>query len=278
MRDADDGLIRRYLLGLLPEAEAEALEDEYFARPEILERVRGVEDDLLDDWAAGRLPADDKTALEKRYLGSEALRQRLVAARALRLARPADGGTAAPVRRSTRWTGALSIAAGVVLAVVASWFWSRAPQGSTSTPPTSFAARETPLPPPSPQPTAATSATASPILAPLPVRRLVLALSPTLLRSEGGPAQVRVPPGTDSIVVELQGDASAISSRTPLEAAVETVEGNRVWRGPARRDGRPSLAAVAEIPAARLRPGDYLLTLSAGGETLHRYYLRVSGR
>jgi hypothetical protein len=100
-------------------------------------------------------------------------------------------------------------------------------------------------------------------------------LSPTLLRGAGSPAEVRVPPGTDAIVVELQGDASAIPSGSPLEATVETVEGNRVWRGPARRDGRPSLAAVADIPAARLAQGDYLVTLTAGGDTLYRYFLRI---
>lgn len=37
------------LLGLLPEAEADALEEAYFTGPEVWERVRGAGDDLLGD-------------------------------------------------------------------------------------------------------------------------------------------------------------------------------------------------------------------------------------
>ena len=53
--DLDDVAIRNYLLGLLPEAEAEVLEEAYLGDPQVFERVRGVEDDLLDDYAGGRL-------------------------------------------------------------------------------------------------------------------------------------------------------------------------------------------------------------------------------
>ena len=75
--DLDDAAFRRYLMGLLPDAEAEGLEEVYFARPDVLERVRGVEDDLLDDYAAGRLETGEKEAFESRYLASAPLRERV---------------------------------------------------------------------------------------------------------------------------------------------------------------------------------------------------------
>jgi hypothetical protein len=84
--DFDDSGLRRYLLGLLPEGEAEALEEAYLARPEVWERLRGIEDDLLDDYAGGRLGPADSAAFESRYLASSPLRDRVTAARALRLA------------------------------------------------------------------------------------------------------------------------------------------------------------------------------------------------
>ena len=90
--DLDDAALRRYLLGLLPEAEAEPLEEAYFARPEVLETLRGVEDDLLDDYAAGRLSPGEKGAFEGRYLASPRLRDRVVA-----------GWTASIARETRRW-------------------------------------------------------------------------------------------------------------------------------------------------------------------------------
>jgi anti-sigma factor RsiW len=117
--DLDDAALRRYLLGLLPEAEAEPLEEAYFARPEVLERVRGVEDDLLDDYASGRLAPGERGAFEGRYLASPPLRERVVAARALRLAsadrlHPSEtvGGSPGPRRRrAPRGGGSVEVAA-----------------------------------------------------------------------------------------------------------------------------------------------------------------------
>jgi hypothetical protein len=274
MREPDDGLIRRYLLGLVPDADAEGLEEEYFARADVFERVRGVEDDLLDDHAADRLTATEKTAFETRYVASGPSRQRMVAARALQLAAASDmRARPLAVRRIPRLTGLLAIAAGMLIALVAARLWrASAPQGIAAAPPTSVASRgETP----SPQPTAS----GLPSLSPNPVApatgRLVLALSPTHLRGESGPGEVRIAPAVDAVMLELQGDREAAPSGARLHVAIETVEGARVWSGPARRDSRPLLVASAVVPATRLAPGDYVVTLSAGDRTLHRYFFRV---
>lgn len=279
----DEAGIRRYLLGLLPEPEAEAVEAEYFASPEALERVRGVEDDLLDDYAAGRLGAGEAQAFERRYFATPALRQRVMVARALRLAQGAPSSVAVrrlAVRRLRRWQGPLAIAAGLVVAVVVSWLFRPDARQPTvaSIPPASVAGAETPAP--GPTPTASPPSVASP--GPPAVRRLVFALSPVLLRSQGGPKDLRVPPRTDAVVLELEGDPAAVpAGGARLSVVIDTVEGRRVWSGQIRRLGnadRPSVLASVPVPAARLGPGDYLLTLSAGDQTLYRYFFRVRRR
>ena len=87
--------------------------------------------------------------------------------------------------------------------------------------------------------------------------------------------------GTGAVVLELQGDPASLSPVTSaLEVSVKTVGGVLVWRGERRRVSdakRPSLLASARVPAARLVPDDYLVSLSArGGEgTLYSYFFRV---
>jgi len=279
MLDPSDADIRRYLLGHVPETDAEALEEAYFARAEVLERIRAVEDDLLDDYAAGRLGPADTASFEARYLASKPLRQRVMAARALRLAAPtAVQPSRLTSRRVVRWTGPLAIAAGVATAIAASWLWqSREPQSIASAPPPSLVRVERPTTGPTASPSPAASASPS---APA-TSRLVLALSPTLLRGDGGPAQVRIPPGTATLVLELQGDPSVVPRGARLGASIETVEGERVWSGaarPAAGASRSGLVASASVPAERLAPADYLLTLTAGGETLYRYFFRIPSR
>ncbi|HVR71322.1 MAG TPA: hypothetical protein VMT87_10810 [Vicinamibacteria bacterium] len=273
--------IRRYLLGLLPEAEAEALEDAYLGDPEVLGRVRAVEDDLLDDYAAGRLTRDAAGHFESRYLPSPYLRRRVTAARALRLA--AD--TPAPMARQApsgpmRWRGPLAIAAGLLVAVAMAFALRPSRPAAVATvpapPPTLAALPPSPpaTPSPDPKPT-------SPVVTPATIR-VVVALSPVLLRGASGPVEVRVPRRTSAVVLELQGDPAVLGPRpgATLGATIETVEGATVWRGGARvRDPRRStVVASVEVPAERLAPADYVVTLSRAEEVLYRYSFRVPAR
>jgi hypothetical protein len=280
--DLDDAGLRRYLLGLLPEAEAEALEEAYLARPELWERLRGVEDDLLDDYAAGRLDGADKQAFESRYLRSPVLRERVVAARALHLAarsgsRPGQRGV--PAR--TRWALPVALAAGLVLALLAEWSGEpRAPQPrSAAASPAPSIQPETPSPPATSAPASAPSGPPSRLQTRAPT--IVLALSPVLLRGKQEPASRRIPAGTETLVLELEGDPTALpASAAALVAILETVEGRVVWRGDARRTadaGKPSLVATVRVPSAELAAGDYLLALSTreAEGTLYRYFFRV---
>jgi hypothetical protein len=279
MSEPDDAVIRAYLLGLLPDGTAEDVEEAYFVDPEVFARVRAVEDDLLDDYAAGRLGHPEKGAFEHRYLATDALRQRVIGARALRLAAPPARALKVVPRR--RWLAPAAIAAGLLVAMLTSWLWqSQAPAVLPEAPPPSMAREARPTP--SPSPSASLAPPASPAISPSavapPTTRLVLALSPTLLRGPGGPAVVRIPPQSDAVVLELLGDRAVVPSGAALRVSVETVEGAQVWSGPARRVDGASSVASAEVPADRLAPADYLVTLSAGDETLYRYFFRVSAR
>jgi hypothetical protein len=277
--EPDEGRLRLYLLGVMPEDEAQALEDEYFARPEVLERVRAAEDDLLDDHAAGRLARDERAAFEGRYLASTGLRQRVLAARALRqeTARPQ---AAHMLRPGIRWRAPVAIAAGLLLAVLAIGLWPpRARDEVRASPPPASAS-------PPPARSASPSAEASPAPPPAPATsRLVVALAAVRLRAEAATPEMRLPPGPTIVVLELEGDPLLLPpGSSALAATIDTVEGRRIWRGPAarRRDPRrPSLVASVDVPAGTLAPGDYIATLSTAppsGATLYRYFFRVRAR
>ena len=288
--DLDDDLIRRYLLGLLADGEAEGLEEEYLGRPEVLSRIRAVEDDLLDDYAADRLGPDQRALLERRYLASPRMAERVLAARALRLAALRPGSTAAALPRSTagwgrRWRFPLAMAAGLILAVLALSLWrtSESKVAIAPIPRPSIA----PVVPPTPSASGISEPPVSPsAVSPRPslpaVTRVVFALSPVLLRGPAAPPQLRIPSGAGTVVLELNGDpAMRPAGNARLAVGIRTVEGAAVWSGPARQlqdAARPALLAAADVPAGRLVGGDYILTLSSDDEILQRYFFRIPAR
>jgi hypothetical protein len=112
----------RYLLGDLPEEQAKALEQEYFADDELFERLGAGETDLLDEYVRGELTPAESEAFEQRLSVSASLRGRLEAARTL--ARGFDRtevSVAPPVRR---WLLPLAAAAAALLAAVGLWLGS----------------------------------------------------------------------------------------------------------------------------------------------------------
>ena len=102
----DDELIR-YLLGDLPEDEAERFDERSVVDDEFAERLRIVEDDLLDAYASGRLTGERRKRFEAFYLSSPRRRER--AAFAGRLLHAADQEHAsrhsaiAVLRQAPRW-------------------------------------------------------------------------------------------------------------------------------------------------------------------------------
>jgi len=272
-RDLDDDLLRGYLLGRMPEAEAEALEEAYFEDPEVLARVRAAEDDLLDDYAAGRLARDERAVFESRYLASPPLSRRVLAARALRQAAATAADEGGAGRRPLRWQLPVGLAAALLMALLAARMgpWVKREEAQASPPPTTASGASDVPSPATPSTTAPTPAAA----------RLVLALSAVRLRGLETAPELRIPAGSAIVVLELEGDPALQPSHVSgLEATIETVEGMRVWKGaaaPRGAGGRSSLLASVEVPGQALASGDYILTLTTvrPRETLHRYYFRV---
>ncbi|MGH9844220.1 MAG: hypothetical protein ACREEM_36310 [Blastocatellia bacterium] len=77
------GLMRRYLLGLLPEPEQAALEERFFEDGEILGEMRAVEQDLVDAYVRGRLAPEERSDFESHYLSMPRHAERVAFARDL---------------------------------------------------------------------------------------------------------------------------------------------------------------------------------------------------
>jgi hypothetical protein len=274
----DETLIRRYLLGDLPESEANSLEQQYFTDDEAFERVWAVENDLVDDYVAGRLAAGDRGRFERRYLASPRHRERLATARALR-----GAGVASSRRRAIPVLG-WAVAAVVLLAVVAGWLSRSRPSDTrraagrpaeTAT----MAPGVGPVAPTLPPPESPSASRARPSVT------LTFALSPILVRGSSPSPELRISPGTEEILLQLEGDGSEVPGGPPrqLTVTVRTVEGKPIWKGEARVASaavHPNRLATVRLPAARLPPGDYILALSAADASrreadLRKYYFRV---
>ncbi|MEP7337363.1 MAG: hypothetical protein ABI977_06425 [Acidobacteriota bacterium] len=76
-------LMRRYLLGALPESEQVALEQQFFADGETLDCVWAVENELVDGYVRGQLSRAERQQFEQHYLQSPGHRERVAFARTL---------------------------------------------------------------------------------------------------------------------------------------------------------------------------------------------------
>jgi hypothetical protein len=256
-----DETIRRYLLGLGSEDEAEALEALYFEDPEALAQVRAVESELLDAYARGTLDPALRAPVEQRYGETPALATRLAVARALPRALAAGGRPRARGRRSP-----VALAAAALLALATTGLLvdrarltrraddlaaeARGQRLRGEALATELAARTAPDAPP-----------------PVPV-----ALEP-LLRDAGAGASVAATAG--AVELRLRADAG----RYPrFSVAIDGPDGVAAWAGPGRRDGD---VVFASVPGRLLPPGRYAIALTGVGlgpepEFLHRYALRVT--
>ena len=130
MSPFDQTRARRYLLGQMSEEETTALETEYFASGEVLERVWEVENDLVDAFVAGQLSSEDQAAFESHYLASPVHRERVATARELQAASQGATVSSTPRRGIPAWPVWLPLAAVLVLLLASLWLQER-PQAPT---------------------------------------------------------------------------------------------------------------------------------------------------
>ncbi len=82
--DGEEQLLTRYLLGTLPEDEAERLDERSIADDDFALRLDAVENDLVDAFLRGELPADLQEQFRSSYLSSPRRVEKLEFAKALR--------------------------------------------------------------------------------------------------------------------------------------------------------------------------------------------------
>ena len=81
VRDKDEQLLVRYLLGELSEEEQSQLEERYFADDDFYSELRATERDLIDDYVRGRLSGRRREQFESRFMASPERRQKVELAR-----------------------------------------------------------------------------------------------------------------------------------------------------------------------------------------------------
>jgi hypothetical protein len=277
--DLESKRARRYLFGEASEEECLAIEQEYFGEIGALDLMSAAEDDLIEEYLGGQLEPDERRRFERVYLAAPHHRIRVETIRRLIVVSSQPAPWRAQGRVTLRaelvrtWWWQLAVAATVLMAAAV---WVLAPS----------LRQRRPQPPPPGGGSAPASAVAlgpSPPGVPLTAPRvLAVSIPPITTRSAQDNPPVVIPPGIDLVAVQLDAGRQPLA---PVRASIRTMSGNEVWQGAAAVSQRPAAGVVAriDIPAAMLRPDDYLIVLyetgATGAETeRYRYFVRVRAR
>lgn len=303
--DNQESLMRRYLLGDLPEAEQLALEAEFFADGNLLERMQDIETDLADEYVRGLLSRAEQRQFERHYLTTPAHRERVAFARELlRAANEQALPHFVPPKESV-WEKLLAalrapqfaFGAAVTAAVllIAGIVWLKYQQAGwqqqlarTETERADERRRlrelETQLAEQNER-----NAELGAELERLRAESSKPAVSPSLFSFillsgvRGGEQQtLKIPPGTNQIRLQMKIETEAY--RRYL-ANLRPVDGGQSWNpGPVSAvTGKSDTTVSVKVSANKLSPGDYILTLTgvdATGSTeeINRYSFRVASK
>ena len=246
--DGTDGLLGRYLLGDLTPEEEERVELEYLAGDdEAMALVQEAEDDLVDDYARGRLSPRDARRFEERLLPRPGMSGRVAFARTL-AAQPAP--QAPPLARPWLAWAAAALFAGVSIGLGSGLYLQR--RGAAET---EAAARER---------IAALESTVTEqrerlqAVPPPGEAPRVVELRDGAHRGPGSPRNEIEAPGEAWVLLRLRVGEHLYPSYV---ARIETAEGRPIARllPAVRRDG-PAAADVM-VPGALLEPGAYVILL-----------------
>jgi len=266
----DDELLRSYLLGALPEEEADRLEQRLLAEDELFELSEAVEADLLAACARGELAPAERERVQQRLASSPRGRERLALAHALNTLAGSPGRAAAPVvpfqrraatpvRPAFRWA---ALAAALLAAAGLSWFALERPHGGEAP---SWIAQERPAPA---SPRAPEAPRGAPAPKPEPVKA-VFQLALMSLRGAEAAQKLRVHTGTD--IVELQIGVEGMEDLKTFHLTLRNRQAEIVWEKdklePVHLDGVRAL--VVDLPAGQIPAGTYEIQargLTHGGE------------
>ncbi len=245
----DDAVLAQFLLGALPEAESEKIEELSITDDSTALRLQAIEHDLIDAYVRGELSRTDRARFKSSYLATPERRNRVAVANALRaLDRPAG--------HSANW---MAWAAAVVIAAVGIVYFAVAPRIQER-----------------PAPVLPRAAARLPVSVATPSVTLVL-LPPT--RGMATIASLRIPKGTADVHVRLQLESDDFPA---YEVALRDLAANQViWRSTTVT--AKATGVSVDVPATGLKEQNYSLELSgvpAAGEAevIASYPFRVTGQ
>jgi hypothetical protein len=247
----DDEVLVRYLVGALPDEEAERLDELSIADDGFAARLDEAENDLVDAYARGRLTGETLERFRSFYLASPERMKKVALAEAL-LAR--EKRTARPRVAILRPRSLLGMAAALLLVTGAYRLAEnlRRPGGNTAPPVAAVKAPVVRAPGPAqPEPIA-------PAPTPAPAPRIVALLLLPQTRGVARPPSVSVPPGTDFLALRLQLDSADFTSYRALLRDPAT--GGEVWNSGVLRAAGP--VVTIRIPAGLLKTQNYSVGLT----------------
>ena len=304
-----DQVATRYLLGALSEAEASAVEQKYFADPQLFQRLVEAENDLVDKYARGSLPPEMRDRFENYYLNHPERRQRAKFASAL-VAKVDQINKVTADDTESWWSRLLALVQGprfawglavVILLVSACGIWflfesrrlkqqlvrneaERVRQAEREHDLQNQIAGERAradqlaselerLRPEQqtaqPGPTPSTPAT---------LATLVLTISGARSGATGPPATLVIAPGTEKARVQLNLRENDYPTYTVV---IQTADGQQIFKSDALHPtSKRGASLVAIAPAKIFRNGDYILTLkgvdsNGAAEDISRSLFRV---
>ena len=313
--ETEENLMRRYLLGELPESETDQLEVEVLRDNEKFEQMWEIENRLVDGYVRDRLSPADRERFERHYQSSPIHRQRLAVARNLVEEADGSGTIVIPGPAKLSWAASLSeklgfsllswqsgLAAAVLLFAMCSlWLFLdrsrlRQSQEQLRAESQSRQNREQVLS----QQLASAEGESKKLESEIEQLRaernvnanspnqaeraqqptiVSLLLSPTLMRGGDNPQTASIPAQTGFVRLQMKVDQE---NARLFQITVRTVEGRQVWQQQIKPDARNPIIST-QIPASKLPVGDYILTLSAINPTgqqeeVNRYFFRVIRR
>jgi hypothetical protein len=246
--------MRAYLLGLLPDDQAAALEEEYFVNRASLLTLKSAEEDLIGEYLAGRLPPAEKRHFEKRYLHVPELRRRVEEVRREHIA-------AQPVVKPSFWNAwRLALAATPVLVVFAFAVWGF--RSHQAKPAELVASGPTPQTGP-----------------PLSIR-----ISPGSTKGVDSKSVQFEQPASGSIVnliLELPGQTSTLRCKVRISSVEAEGGWLALWNSPepvVSTRTPTGQALTLPIGSSLFRPGDYVVEAwTSDGQFSATYVYRVTG-
>jgi len=266
--------MRAYLLGILPEDQSAALEQEYFVNRTFFLRVKSAETALIQDYLDDRLTPSDRQCFERRYLAIPDLQRRLDEVRREHAAHSPDVRSSPSTRLWLRLSFAGAVAAAIAIGI---WLYE-------------FRLDERPK-----VVTDGSSHGSSEQVAVPEGAGSFIYLTPGL--TKGSAAQLvefQQPPATATLnlILQLPGQSSPVQRTVQISLVNPDESQTLIWSSPQPLSStfnsgpeqkpppeRSSQALKVPLPSSLFRLGDYLVKVSTtDGKSHESYFYRVTAR